>query len=153
MKKLDSGQIVTLLANVGVIAGIVFLALEIQQNNALLSAQARTSRVEIQTNFQGTVYENAELAEIITRASANDELTEAEELRLRWLGQRLLTSLQFVFGEYQQGMIDEDAISTAQWRMAFHEQIPRMEDTWSVFRDGLNPEFVQWMDENIVNER
>jgi hypothetical protein len=41
MKKIDLGQTVQILANLGVIAGIVFLGIELQQNNALLGAQAR----------------------------------------------------------------------------------------------------------------
>ncbi len=153
MKKIDLGRTISIFANVGVIAGILFLVVELQQNNDLLSAQARAARIELKTSFEGSLYQNVELAEIIARAHANDELTEAEEIRLLWLGRRMLTSFQYVYGEYQQGMIEEGAISTAEWRMAFHEQIPRMEDTWSVLRNGLNPEFVQWMEENVVNER
>ena len=41
MKKLDLGQTITILANIGVIAGIVFLGLEIRQNNELMAAEAR----------------------------------------------------------------------------------------------------------------
>ncbi len=36
MKKLDLGQTITILANVGVIAGIVFLGYELRQNNLYL---------------------------------------------------------------------------------------------------------------------
>jgi len=82
LKKIDLGQAITILANVGVIAGILFLAIELQQNNDLLSAQARAARIELKTDFEGSVYQSAELAEIIARAHANDELTEAEEIRL-----------------------------------------------------------------------
>ena len=32
-KKIDLGQIITICANIGVIAGIVFLGIELQQNN------------------------------------------------------------------------------------------------------------------------
>ena len=40
MKKLDLGQTVSILANLGVIAGIVFLGIEIRQNNYLLETQS-----------------------------------------------------------------------------------------------------------------
>ncbi len=39
MKKIDLGQIITILANVGVVIGLVFLTLEIRQNNAQMRAQ------------------------------------------------------------------------------------------------------------------
>ena len=44
MKKLDLGQTITILANLGVIAGIVFLGIELQQNNEALGLQVRLER-------------------------------------------------------------------------------------------------------------
>ena len=41
-KKLDLGQTITILANLGVIAGIVLLAIEMRQNNELLAAQDKS---------------------------------------------------------------------------------------------------------------
>ena len=42
MKKIDLGQLTNTLANLGVIAGIVFLAIEIRQNNMLMQSQTRS---------------------------------------------------------------------------------------------------------------
>jgi hypothetical protein len=41
MLALDIGQIITILANLGVISGIALLMMEVKQNNRLLAAQAR----------------------------------------------------------------------------------------------------------------
>ena len=41
MKNNDLGQAISILANVGEITGIVFLAFELQQNNEALGLQAR----------------------------------------------------------------------------------------------------------------
>ncbi len=38
MNKINLGQTITILANLGVIAGIVFLGLELRQNNELVVA-------------------------------------------------------------------------------------------------------------------
>ena len=43
MKKIDLGETIQVIASVGVIAGIVFLGVELQQNNELLAAQARAA--------------------------------------------------------------------------------------------------------------
>ena len=55
MKKLDLGQTISILANVGVLAGIVILIIEIDQNNDALTFQARTmlptARSAEQQNF------------------------------------------------------------------------------------------------------
>ena len=51
MKNIDLGQTIGILANLGVIAGIVFLAVELQQNNKLLGAQAREYRQELRRHM------------------------------------------------------------------------------------------------------
>jgi hypothetical protein len=42
MKKIDLGQTIGIVANIGVIVGIVFLTLEIRQNNLLMRSQTRS---------------------------------------------------------------------------------------------------------------
>ncbi len=44
MKKIELGQTIAILANVGVIAGILFLAIELRQNNEALGLQSRLER-------------------------------------------------------------------------------------------------------------
>jgi len=41
LKKLSAGELTQTLANIGVIAGILFLAFELRQNNELLEQQSR----------------------------------------------------------------------------------------------------------------
>jgi len=54
-RRIDLAQTVTILANIGVIAGIVFLTFELRQNNAQLASQFRTSfyamRSELESDF------------------------------------------------------------------------------------------------------
>jgi len=47
MKKIDLGQMIGILANIGVIAGIVLLAVEIDQNSQALGVQARLDRENV----------------------------------------------------------------------------------------------------------
>ncbi len=67
MKKIELGQTVSILANAGIIAGIVFLALELRQNNELIRTEARnTQNVRIQ-DFVQQVYTVPGLAEIVLK--------------------------------------------------------------------------------------
>lgn len=140
----------TLLANVGVIAGIVFLGAELQQNNDLLTAQARAVRVQIQTDFLGDMEQEA-TAELVAKAWRQEELTDAEEARVFWLGTRVLVAWEYVYGEYEEGMIAESALPADLWRTTFEEHIPRMCQTWERERTGASHSFVRWMEENVVN--
>ena len=94
MKKMDLGQTVSILANVGVIAGIVFLAVEIRQNQATLEEQntltrltSRDSGYEYFSNFRKLLLENPELHEIWERGIAGEELSSFEKSRVQVLCQ------------------------------------------------------------------
>jgi len=55
MKRIDLGQTIQILANIGVIAGIVFLAIEVRQaNNAVKSStlQAIAERTQFSDEFR-----------------------------------------------------------------------------------------------------
>ena len=59
---------ITLVANVGVIAGIVFLAFQIRQNNELLSVQASYTQFNIVRERRARLIENVGgLANLVTR--------------------------------------------------------------------------------------
>lgn len=65
MKKIDLGQMLTILANVGVIAGIVFLGMEIRQANRIALV---TAEYELRNNFSAAneaILTNTELAEFV----------------------------------------------------------------------------------------
>ena len=68
MKKIDLGQTITILANVGVIAGIVFLGIELQQNNELLVVQAEMAMSDVRANtILADVVQEPELIELMLK--------------------------------------------------------------------------------------
>ena len=75
-------QWLTLSANFGVIAGIIFLAVEIQQNNELLEAQSRFNHKETRANQLGEFKTNPELSRIYVKAENGETLTPIEQVQL-----------------------------------------------------------------------
>lgn len=67
MKKVDLGQAITILANLGVIAGIVFLAVEIQQNTAAIRSQSSIAINDSLAHLNEALYDNPDLADIWLR--------------------------------------------------------------------------------------
>jgi hypothetical protein len=65
MNKLN--ERLTLIANMSVVVGIIFLAVELQQNTQAIQAQARDSITEKQMEFYGWIATNRDLAEVILR--------------------------------------------------------------------------------------
>ena len=98
----------TLAANVGVLAGIIFLAYEIQQNTA-------ATRLEAAGNFQSSFAEielliagNPEFAELLRKGREGEEISSAEELRLFVFYGNVLRQWQFTHFQYLSDALDED---------------------------------------------
>jgi hypothetical protein len=152
LKKLDLAQTVGLLANLGVIAGIVFLAIELRQNNELLAAQARVARFEMRaTDATRAQYENPELAETLRKNRNNEPLSPTEEVIVDRYQRQVLLNWQFVYIEYVNGLLDREEILDSAWRETFNNT-PGFRQHWSRSKDSsFRPDFVQFLEENIVN--
>jgi len=155
LKKLDLNQIVTLLANLGVIAGIVFLGFELRQNNQLLQAQARTTRMEIRREASNRYLENPDLVPIVLKNLHGEALTDEESFLLDSIMFNLLVIFQYTFVEFQQGLIDEQEVpvTVTGWRGLFHNQYPALPEFWDRRKGVFRQDFVDWFEENVVNER
>ncbi len=154
MKKLDLSQTIGILANLGVIAGIVFLAFEIRQNNDLLAQQSRAVAL---STYLSTLERFTQLIEL--RTANPNTLTDVERRRREFLGIRTLVAWEYQWREWRRGLMDEDALGLRPMRSAFHGleeagESNYMADAWSIYKETrASPEFIEWMQENVVNER
>ena len=159
MKNIDLGQAISILANVGVIAGIVFLALQLQQNNELLGAQARATRVAFRQADTSLILENPELAGALLKHRNEEPLSEYEALLLESYINFILVNFQNVYREMRQGSIELGTIPLESWRNNFRRDQGRiiyvdMSGYWREYgHTEFAPDFVQWMEENVVNAR
>ena len=151
MKKIDLGQTLGILANVGVIAGIVFLGYELQQNNEFLASAARATRHELRSVDSNRVFfENPALAELLVKMQKGDALSESELYVSERRYEQGLLDLQFVFVEYQRGLLEEADIPRAGWRAWFYS-FPAMPAYWEANKNQeYRSDFVEWFDANIV---
>ncbi len=111
----------TLIANVGVVAGIVFLGLEIQQNSDAIKAQIYQSRAEAVQELSTTIMDSDHFAPLI--AKIGSELPPADlaamaelsvEDRLRLAAYFQWQHLQFDNQLYQNehGFFDEEYVNS-----------------------------------------
>ena len=73
----------TLAANVGVIAGIIFLGFELRQNSELMRAQSRTEMSQDVVNLLTLNVSDASYLDAIDRGLLGEELTELEQVQFR----------------------------------------------------------------------
>jgi len=155
MKKIDLGQMLNTLANVGVIAGIVFLAFELRQNNDLLTAQARVARHELRSNDANrVVLQNLDLASVLVKARDGESLTPSESLAVEKYLDQFILDWQFVYVEYQRGLLGAEEIPIQGWRDTLVEY-PTMREIWKdrSSRGYYREDFVAWIEENVTNPR
>ena len=111
MKKIDLGQTISILANVGVILGLVLLVVEIRQSNEQAAAAAYQTRIsDIEVAFQQYAL-SAQLPAIYVklRESGLESLTAEERDRVRSWESARRTRMQGQSYHYEQGLLDESA--------------------------------------------
>ena len=145
MKKLDLGQTLGLLANAGVIAGIMFLGFELQQNNDQLESQTRTNMYNMQSQIQEAFFsDTGEIADILVRAGENDQLTQKEVLQLAAFRGNALSTIEFMFRE------DSESLRRSRgWVVAVFATIPGAREFFDQTKDGRDADFVRFVEQEI----
>ena len=152
MKKIDLGQTLGLLANVGVIAGIVFLAIELHQNNELLEAEANLELARNRISANETLLANGELATAFLRGLEGQELSALDQFRLQRFYISVFTRWEWEYSRFLDGLIDEAALPVRSWREAMRTW-PGVMDVWestSVY--DRTQVFVEFMEQNVLSE-
>jgi len=133
----------TLLANLGVIAGIVFLAFELRQNNQLLVAQSSYAQFNVEQQRRLMQMQESEIA-----VKPRESLTDAERLRRLLLYNNMLDSFVWQYREYQAGRLPEDFIDLRIWRDVWN--VRGLREQFDEDRQRLDPEFVNFIETEVI---
>ena len=104
MNKLN--ERLTLIANLSVVAGIIFLAVERKQNTQAIQAQTRDSITEKQMTWAGWIATNRETAEVFVRGTQGTaaEMDPAERVMLTLLIGGQMREFENSHYQYEQGL-------------------------------------------------
>ena len=108
MKNFDVAQKTTLLANIGVIAGIVFLGIEMNQNNKFLRADAISAVLETRLVRQSRVLDGIDFASLMERNATQDELSPEDTRRLEAASNEAYLGWQRDYLFYKEGILPEE---------------------------------------------
>ena len=144
-------EIAEVIAVLGVIGSLIFVAFEIRQNNELLAAEARANRHEHRSQNRNRQFlENPHLVEIFLKSNNGQQLTDIEQYTIERFLDQILFDFQFVYVEYQRGQFDEKDLNISSMKSGFY-RAPGMPQYWKGHAEEyLRTDFVQWMNENIV---
>ena len=154
MKKIDLGQTLGTLANLGVIAGIVFLAVELRQNNDLLEAQARESIHERRTGFNLLIATTPELTDIFEKIDSGEALSTSEASRVEAFNRAVLASWEWQYGEYRRGRLSLSDLALPSWTVGFSNAANqrRLSETWEKWKLQADPDFIEFIEKNVIAE-
>jgi len=141
MSKLN--QWLTLVANLSVVVGIVFLAVELRQNTEVMRAQTRDSMTEKQLMFSEWVATSPELATAwsAARSGGMDALDSVQQPMFVFLMQGVLRTWENEYYQYEQGLYSAADFAPRLERMRRNMEIPMFQQAWDGQRDTFAPSF------------
>ena len=148
---MDSDRVnrwLTLGANIGVLIGIVLLVIEVRQNNENLVAQERATYNAGFSDIWGMAAEDSRLAEILAKELDGESLTRAEFVQLAAYWTKNLLTNQWSYIELP---AEESAPNLLYLKGSF-EEFPTLRWVWENRQEFFNPEFIDYVNENIVDD-
>jgi len=89
-----------------VVITLVYLSLQIRQNNALIRSQSRQAQL---SNDQGSILVSIDNAAILEKMNSDESLTADEQMRLNFIYALDMRNREFEYFQYKEGLLDENA--------------------------------------------
>ncbi len=147
MKKIDLGQTITILANIGVLAGIIFLAYELRQNTRATQLASAESALSSQSELDLLIAESEGFATLLASDANWDELDGADRLRLQRFTFSALRQWENVHYQYS-----IEALNPRFWEAYRNELLALLDGNerfiafWRDRRSSFTPEFNEEME-------
>lgn len=140
---------IEIIANVGVLLGIILLAYEVNQNNQLLAAEARATHMQIRAGLQEGMAREEGLMKLRLKAANNEPLAQDEEWRLVGDAASSFTRWEWEFDQYQEGNLKA---LVADAYIQHMRTWPHHLTVWKEWSYTYNPAFVAFMEENVISQ-
>ena len=153
MKKIDLGQAITILANAGVIAGIVFLAVELRQNTQAIRLTASQSMASELAEFNRG-WTNPDMARIRVKNDTEgyDSLSPLERMQLLGMDSSFLLIQENLYYQYRAGSLDPVIWSGRHRQLVELFKLANILAVWRAWGYVFNDEFRDYIDNVVIPE-
>lgn len=142
MKLQDADKWLSVIANLGVIVGIIFLAYELRQNTL-------ATDLEVASNFHNSFSEiemliagDSEFSQLLLKGRDNEKVTPHESFRLAVFYGNVLRHWQNVHFQYFSGGLDEDIwLGQQEYFTLVLSQDARLAEHWRTSKNHYSPRF------------
>ncbi len=140
----------TLGANIGVLAGIIFLALEIQQNSELMRVQINQARADAAMVSNEHSFNSDYLPAILVKIKEGKELTAEEWIRYVDYFRAMNRAQDNVLSQYYAGMLgDNTPRSVADFARAFVGSSDQSLEAWRITKPGYTDSYIAFIEQAI----
>jgi len=108
MRRINLGQTVTILANLGVLVGILLLVYELNQNREMMRSQTRDSIAEMLINLLALEASDPRISEIYVKRASGEPLTPVEADRFQTIQWAYWRYRENVHYQYRNGLYEEE---------------------------------------------
>jgi hypothetical protein len=138
-------QWLTLVANVGVLAGIIFLAVEVRQNSRNLAAQVRATFFSSVADTWRIPAESPELTEIMAKDSGGEELTQAELWQIQAFWTRVHMAMEWGYKELPRN----EFVRGLPFQKTTYDIFPSYRSAWEEREGFFDQEFYRYMNAGV----
>ena len=151
MKLSRLNEWLALVGNLGVIAGIIFLAVELRQNTDMTRAQTRDSMTGKQMDFYQLLISDPNVANYYVNFStfADQNQRDPTYVQYQWLLRSQFRMWENEWYQYQQGLFEEFEFEPRMnlWRAILANEEYR--SLWRIWKNQHSPDFVVEIDRLI----
>jgi len=152
MKKIDLAQTVTILANLGVIAGIVFLGIEIRQNSALMRVQINQARADAAMVSNEQSFNSDYIPPILEKIRLGEELDPVEWDRYLDYFRAMNRNQDNVLSQWEAGMLgDNTPRSVIDYACFFVGSTPTSLEAWERTKTGYTDSYIAFVEDALTN--
>jgi hypothetical protein len=151
MKTESINQWVMLVANLGVVIGIILLIFELNQNQDMVEAEIRNAIAKDLSDALIVIALDEEMPEILIKDPSETPLTPVEKIKVQLLLGANFQRWENIHYQYRNGLYDEGEFIAAQkaWKLSLSSELAI--ETWCEDRDLYYEEFVKSVD-NLMGE-
>ena len=142
------GAIGEIIGAVVVMATLIYLAIQMRQNNTLLRSESRKALL---TNDQASLLVALENTDIFKKMTSVDKLSFEDQLRLSWIYIIDMRNREFEYFQYCNGVLDEESWRSFREIIIINHSTQRGRRWWvNVGREIFDSEFVKGVDELLA---
>jgi hypothetical protein len=141
-------------ANLGVLGGIIFLAIEIQQNTAVTRSMSAHEIADSSLDFFMRVAENPDLAKLVKIANEDPgHLSDVEIVQYQYLTGAVFMLLEGTYKQHQLGFLSDSGWKPYERLIKNFLSNPVSRDWWVAGHTVFSPEFEAMVEEISGIER